>query len=114
MLISNDPISSLWRVGKIVAAGCVIVLICVGGCHRRTPALASAADANAAAVEPGPAAAGARAVEQGRYLATVGNCITCHTRPGGRPFSGGVPFDTPLGTIYSTNITPDADTGIGK
>ena len=55
----------------------------------------------------------APAVEQGRYLAAAGNCVSCHTRPGGAPFSGGVPFVTPLGTLYSTNITPDAHTGIG-
>ena len=53
-------------------------------------------------------------VEQGRYLAAAGNCLSCHTRPGGAPFSGGVPFATPLGTLYSTNITPDAHTGIGE
>ena len=71
--------------------------------------------AAAHAAENGVAAgAGANAaVEQGRYLAAAGNCLSCHTRPGGAPFSGGVPFVTPLGTIYSTNITPDAHTGIG-
>src|SRR5262249_31774563 len=53
-------------------------------------------------------------VAQGRYLAPVGNCISCHTRKGGSPFAGGVAFKTPFGTIYSTNITPDADTGIGS
>ncbi len=51
--------------------------------------------------------------EQGRYLAAAGNCVTCHTRPGGAPFAGGLPFTTPLGTLYSTNITPDTQTGIG-
>ncbi|HET6629824.1 MAG TPA: cytochrome c [Woeseiaceae bacterium] len=64
--------------------------------------------------------AGARAeiaatslAEKGRYLATAGNCRTCHTHEGGKPFAGGVPFVTPFGTIYSTNITPDPQTGIG-
>lgn len=52
--------------------------------------------------------------ERGRYLATAGNCISCHTRAGGQPFAGGLAFATPFGTIYSTNITPDPDTGIGK
>lgn len=52
-------------------------------------------------------------VERGRYLATVGNCVSCHTRKGGAPFSGGLAFETPFGTIYSTNITPDPTTGIG-
>lgn len=53
-------------------------------------------------------------VERGRYLAHAGNCMTCHTKPGGEPFAGGVAFETPFGTIYSTNITPDPETGIGK
>jgi len=48
------------------------------------------------------------------YLSRAGNCSSCHTRPGGDPFAGGVAFQTPFGTIYSTNITPDAETGIGE
>ena len=52
--------------------------------------------------------------EQGRYLAAAGDCVSCHTRPGGAPFAGGLPFTTPLGTIYSSNITPDTQTGIGS
>lgn len=56
---------------------------------------------------------GADAAEQGRYLATAGNCVSCHTRKDGKPFAGGVAFETPFGTIFSTNITPDSGTGIG-
>ncbi len=51
---------------------------------------------------------------RGKYLATAGNCGACHTTPGGHAFSGGLEFDTPFGKIYSTNITPDTQTGIGK
>jgi mono/diheme cytochrome c family protein len=50
---------------------------------------------------------------RGEYLATAGNCATCHTVPGGDVMAGGLPFVTPFGTIYSTNITPDSETGIG-
>jgi mono/diheme cytochrome c family protein len=53
-------------------------------------------------------------VSQGAVLASAGNCTTCHTAPGGKPFAGGFPVATPFGTIYGTNITPDADTGIGQ
>jgi alcohol dehydrogenase (quinone), cytochrome c subunit len=53
------------------------------------------------------------AVERGKYLADAGNCISCHTQPGAMPFSGGVPFETPFGILYSSNITPDIATGIG-
>ena len=52
-------------------------------------------------------------IERGRYLAVAGNCETCHTVDGGQSMAGGLPFETPFGTIYSTNITPDVDTGIG-
>jgi mono/diheme cytochrome c family protein len=52
-------------------------------------------------------------VERGRYLALAGNCAGCHTTRGGRPYAGGLPIETPFGTIYSSNLTPDAQTGIG-
>ncbi len=51
--------------------------------------------------------------ERGRYLATAGDCVACHTAPDGKPFAGGRPIETPFGTIYSPNITPDRETGIG-
>ncbi|MEX3953245.1 c-type cytochrome [Paraburkholderia sp. EG287B] len=53
-------------------------------------------------------------VAHGEYLARAGDCIACHTTLGGKPFAGGLKFDTPIGAIYSTNITPDARSGIGK
>jgi mono/diheme cytochrome c family protein len=53
-------------------------------------------------------------VEQGRYLALAGNCESCHSSRDGEPFAGGVEFTTPFGKLYSTNITPDEETGIGK
>lgn len=52
-------------------------------------------------------------VERGRYLATAGNCTSCHTAPGGAEMAGGVAFVTDFGTIYSTNITSDPTAGIG-
>lgn len=53
-------------------------------------------------------------VEQGRYLAIAGNCMSCHTSADGESFAGGVAFETPFGRLYSTNITPDPETGIGQ
>jgi mono/diheme cytochrome c family protein len=53
-------------------------------------------------------------IERGRYLEAAGDCAACHTDEGGRPFAGGLPVPTPFGTIYSTNITPDGETGIGN
>jgi mono/diheme cytochrome c family protein len=53
-------------------------------------------------------------VERGEYLSRVGNCAACHTAPGGAPLAGGLPMALPMGRIFSTNITPDPVTGIGK
>jgi mono/diheme cytochrome c family protein len=53
-------------------------------------------------------------IEKGRYLAIVGDCISCHTRPHRAPFAGGLTLSTPFGVIYSANITPDAVSGIGR
>ena len=53
-------------------------------------------------------------IARGQYLARVGDCAACHTSKGGQPFAGGLAFATPIGTIYSTNITPDKTNGIGN
>lgn len=52
-------------------------------------------------------------IETGAHLAAIGNCDICHTAAGGSSYAGGRPIPTPFGTIYSTNITPDGETGIG-
>jgi mono/diheme cytochrome c family protein len=52
-------------------------------------------------------------IKKGGTLAAIGNCEVCHTRPGGMPNAGGRALETPFGTVHSTNITPDAQTGIG-
>jgi len=53
-------------------------------------------------------------VRRGAYLARAGDCMACHTAPKGQPFAGGMPFTILVGRIYSTNITPDPETGIGR
>ncbi len=58
--------------------------------------------------------AGNEAAQRGAYLAVLGDCAGCHTIEGKPAYSGGVPLGTPFGTIYSANITPDKDTGIGS
>ncbi|MPW06082.1 c-type cytochrome [Paraburkholderia sp. CNPSo 3155] len=52
-------------------------------------------------------------VRRGEYLARAGDCIACHTAPRGRLFAGGLAMETPFGTLYSPNITPDPQYGIG-
>jgi mono/diheme cytochrome c family protein len=57
---------------------------------------------------------GATLIERGQYLARAADCGACHTADGGEPFAGGRAFVLPFGTLYSTNITPDKETGIGN
>jgi mono/diheme cytochrome c family protein len=56
----------------------------------------------------------ASVVERGAYLARAADCMVCHTTEGGKEYAGGLGFKLPFGTLYSTNITPDKDTGIGN
>ncbi|TPN81164.1 c-type cytochrome [Mesorhizobium sp. CU2] len=60
-----------------------------------------------------PELANADIVTRGEYLTRAADCAACHTVAGGKPFSGGFAFKLPFGTIYSANITPDPETGIG-
>ena len=61
-----------------------------------------------------PGVAEADLVARGEYLARAADCIGCHTTARGKPFAGGLAFKLPVGTLYSTNITPDRETGIGE
>src|SRR3977135_1134995 len=76
----------------------------IGFAATMAPGICQGADS------PGQTAA---VIKRGEYLAIAADCGACHTAPGGKPFAGGLPIGTPLGTIYSTNITPSADFGIG-
>ncbi|MGC9271505.1 c-type cytochrome [Acidiphilium sp.] len=53
-------------------------------------------------------------VQRGEFLAAAGDCMPCHTAPGGKPFAGGFSFVTPFGALFGQNITPDKATGIGR
>ncbi len=93
----------LKAVGVTVAAG--IVIVAAGVVWRlldRDP------EVSAADVPSTP-----ELVARGHYLAQAADCTACHTVPGGAPFTGGLAFKLPFGTIYSTNITADRETGIG-
>ncbi|HTT79933.1 MAG TPA: cytochrome c [Stellaceae bacterium] len=82
---------------------------------RSTSIAALAAIILVAAVAPA-AFADSAAIARGAYLANAADCAACHTDSahGGRPYAGGRALATPFGTFYSPNITPDADTGIGR
>src|ERR1700729_4543249 len=80
----------------------------------RTPLLAGLLFALVFLAVPARAQNAGTATSKGEYLARAGDCIACHSVPGGKAFAGGLAMGTPMGTIYSTNITPDPDTGIGN
>jgi mono/diheme cytochrome c family protein len=86
-------------------------LPCLIGCL----ALAVAGGAWAEAAHCEHAASGsAELTQRGAYLAKAADCGACHTAPHGKPFAGGLAISSPVGTIYSTNITPSAGYGIGR
>ena len=86
------------RLTTLASIACLILSACSSGEPVATPQTAPAANA----------------VETGRYLAQVGDCVACHTMPGAAEYSGGRAIATPFGTVYSTNLTPDPDTGLGR
>lgn len=75
-----------------------------------TAAMAIALASTAAAGAP----ADAGLIQRGEYLARAGDCVACHTAPGGKPMAGGLLLPTPVGMIASTNITPSRTHGIGN
>ncbi|WP_427915352.1 c-type cytochrome [Ramlibacter sp. MMS24-I3-19] len=62
----------------------------------------------------GRSLAGGATPERGAYLVRIGNCMACHTDRGGADWAGGRAIDTPFGTVYASNLTPDATHGIGQ
>ncbi|TDF82761.1 c-type cytochrome [Pseudomonas sp. H9] len=81
---------------------CVTTLLLIPTLHASEPDTAAAETADQALIE------------RGRYVAQLGDCIACHTAPKGALMAGGLELQTPMGTIYSSNITPDPKTGIGR
>jgi mono/diheme cytochrome c family protein len=61
-----------------------------------------------------PAAPSAEAIAKGKALAEAGDCASCHTADPAKPYAGGKRIETPFGGIYSANLTPDLNTGIGR
>jgi mono/diheme cytochrome c family protein len=96
-------------VRKIVGAILVILVVCivVGALLVWKPQIDPVETAKASAFNSGLVAKGAE-------LAAIGNCAVCHTAPGGKSYAGSRPLPIPFGTIYSSNITPDSETGIGN
>jgi mono/diheme cytochrome c family protein len=61
-----------------------------------------------------PVPASAQDIARGEYLARAGNCMACHTTRGGEPYAGGRAIQTPFGAVYTSNLTPDRQTGLGN
>jgi len=89
-----------------VAAGLALLLALASWLAR--PELVETAPEETS-IEPTPAL-----IAKGEYLARAGNCIACHTAPGQAPYAGGRAIATPFGAVYSTNLTPDPETGLGN
>ncbi len=106
---SDRPMRALLRVLMGVAiAGPLMALLVVAGAWTREWWLADRSPPASA----GPASPAL--VARGAYLARVANCAGCHSMRGGAPMAGGVPLGTPFGTLFSSNLTPEPDTGLGR
>jgi nicotinate dehydrogenase subunit B len=105
------PAKPAWKrlAGLITGAAAALAgLLGLGALGLSRPALAPITGVNAASVYS------AQTLERGRQLAALGNCAGCHTAEGGAVNAGGRPLQTPFGTVYTTNLTPDPATGIGR
>lgn len=94
-----------------VRTAAAAVLVLVGGL-----ALASCSSYTAIApvTPPSAEAFAPELIAKGAQLAAVGDCVTCHTAEDGKSYAGGFAVETPFGTVYGTNLTPDTETGIGR
>jgi len=93
--------SWIW-IGAALAAGCA-----AAAAWMTQPSIAAVGPPSPADFQP-------QAIVRGARVAAQGDCMVCHTAKGGEPYAGGLALRTPFGTIYTTNITPDAQTGIGN
>jgi len=90
-----------------MSAGTILALVVAVAIFSLQPEIAPISPPDAAQFSAG-------SISRGKTLAALGDCSACHTRPGGVTNSGGLAMDTPFGTIYTSNITPDLTSGIGS
>lgn len=102
-VIGGRPAKSKWA-RRVILGGLAMGVLAVGGAQWLSATRGPVADSGA---DPG-------LIARGAYIARSADCVACHTVPGGAPFAGGLAMQTPVGAIFSTNITPDPDTGIGR
>jgi mono/diheme cytochrome c family protein len=112
LLGGREPVSALVRtmmarrIAVVVAGACAVAIAAFFALAWRA-SIEPIAPPDARSFDPA-------LVRRGAELAAIGNCNVCHSAPGGRSFAGSVALATPFGTIYSTNITPEPETGIGR
>ncbi len=102
------------RIGPWILASVVVFGALAAGVVVLNLRGEEALSAEIAAAQPPGQPASAELLARGAYLARAGNCMACHTSRGGEPYAGGRGIDTPFGTVYSTNLTPDDQTGLGR
>jgi mono/diheme cytochrome c family protein len=100
---------STWAVALLGAAHVASGATAAAPARERWP-LTAAALLSAPIADSAPNAV---VLRRGQYLVAAGDCMSCHLRDGGEPLAGGLALNTPFGVIYTPNITPDRDTGIG-
>jgi alcohol dehydrogenase (quinone), cytochrome c subunit len=91
-----------WPASGVLGAAIVVIALLAYVRHGPHSPFEGRAD-----IGPSPA-------PDGEYVARLGDCVACHSTPEGKPFAGGLKMGMPMGVLYSTNITPDPDTGIGR
>jgi mono/diheme cytochrome c family protein len=102
------------RTLKAISAAAFVVASFSALAQDAAPPAAAPATAEAQTVSVGPVGTIGVPADPGEYLARAGNCVACHSVPNAKAFTGGLKMMTPLGAIYTTNITPDPETGIGN
>jgi mono/diheme cytochrome c family protein len=106
---------SVVAIAAVAAAGAIWIVRGPGPMAFAGGQKVALADYKAADPTGVPASlAKASLVERGAYLARAADCMVCHTMQGGKEYAGGLGFKLPFGMLYSTNITPDKETGIGN
>ncbi|MDB5860381.1 MAG: hypothetical protein JWQ76_4070, partial [Ramlibacter sp.] len=96
---------------RVLAGLVLLALLCILAAWLPTVVFGNAGGDRTATLASRPDQA---LIDRGAYLAIAGDCAACHTAPRGKSFAGGLSIATPVGAVYSSNITPDKETGIGR
>ena len=110
-MTARTPAQRVLRLAGMLSLGGVLLLVAAVLWHNwgdlwwPEPATQHASPAGAPSADT---------LSRGEYLVRAGNCVACHTPRGGSPMAGARAIDTPFGAVYSSNLTPDDETGLGR